>query len=132
MGDELQVERADERARRAGTGRGAAHFVEPQLEGDVAALDHVEQPLGVGEGCGRRVDEDGVAFELDEAQGLAQARDHEMGQLVHDAVSVLELGVRQVRGIAGDIRDDEVALLARLRRRHGLIASLRRRSCLAR
>ena len=32
VGDELQVERADERARRAGTGRGATHFVDPQLE----------------------------------------------------------------------------------------------------
>ena len=43
------------------------------------------------------VGEDGVALELDEAQRLAQARDHELGQLGHDAVGVLELRARQER-----------------------------------
>ena len=105
--DELQVEGPHERTGRARAGRRPSHLVQAELEGDVAALDHVEQPLGVTEGGGRRVREDGVALELDETQRLAQARDHERGQLGHDAVGVLELGARQERGIARDIGDQE-------------------------
>jgi len=131
MRDELQIEGADERAGRAGARRDPAHLLQAQLERDGAALDHVEQPLGVAEGRDGRVGEDGVALELDEAQRFAQARDHELGQLGDDAVGVLELGVREKRGVAGYVGDDEVAPLARPRRRHGQTTSLRR-SCPAR
>ena len=49
VGNELQIERADELAGQAGACRSAAYLLQPELEGDIAALDHVEQALGVAQ-----------------------------------------------------------------------------------
>src|SRR5882724_985768 len=46
----------------------------------------VEQPLRFGEGRRRYVSEHGVALELDETQGLAQARDHERARVAVTAL----------------------------------------------
>ena len=91
---------------------------QPQPEGDVAGLHHVDQPLGIGEGGGRRVGEDRVALQLDEAQWRGQLRDDQGGELGHDAVGVLQLCAGEERGVAGDVGEDEIALLARARERH--------------
>ena len=123
VGDELEIEGADGGARGARARGGAAHLVEPQLERDVARLDHVEQPLGIGERRGRRVGEDGVALELDEAQRVAQARDDQRRELGHDAMGVLELSVRQERGVPGDVGEDQIALRQRAGRRQRRYAS---------
>ena len=79
--------------------------------------------LGIGERRGRRVGEDGVALELDEAQRVAQARDDQRRELGHDAMGVLELSVRQERGVPGDVGEDQIALRQRAGRRQRRYAS---------
>ena len=118
VGDELQIQPPHERAGRAGTRGRQPHLLQPQPECDVAALHHVDQPLGIGKRRARRVGEDGVALQLDEAERRRQLRDHQGGELGDDPVGVLQLGARQERRVAGDVGEDEVALLARALTRH--------------
>jgi hypothetical protein len=109
VGDELQVERADRRARGAAARCPALHVQQAVGEVEIAALDQLDKPLTILERCLVRVAEDSVAFELHEAHRRREPLADERGQLMDDGVGVLELGAGEERRVARDVGQQQVA-----------------------
>ena len=64
VGHELQIERADRRARGAAARRLALHVQQAVGEVEVAGFNQLDKPLTILERCLVRMAEDGVALEL--------------------------------------------------------------------
>ena len=125
MDDELEVEVRDPRARVALAGRRLADVAATAAEPEVAALDGVEQHRAVdpldrleGEGC--------VALELGQAEVRAKRRDDGADEVRQDVLGMIELDIREVAGVPGDVGDEEAGRLCGREHRPPLYGGPRR------
>ena len=81
---------------------------QPTPEGEVGRLDRVEQQRPVGASV---LDEQerGIALELGQSERRLQPADDRLEEVAGDGRRVLDLAPRQVRGVAGQVGDDQEA-----------------------
>ena len=104
--EQLEVEPRRQPARVAIAAGGRVDAPEPAPEREVRGLDRVEQERPVGPSI-LDEQEGGVAFELGQAERRIEATDDRLEQVARDDRRVLDLAARQVRGVAGQVGDDE-------------------------
>ena len=83
---------------------------EPAAESDVRDLDRVEEQRPVGPAV---LDEEerGVALELGQPERRLESPDHGFEEVTGDRRGMLDLAPREVRGVAGEVGDQEESTL---------------------
>ena len=106
--EELEVELRGQAARVAVAAAGLVDAAQPAPEGEVRRLDRVQEQRAVGPAV-LDEEEGGIALELRQPEGRVQAADDRLEEIAGDGRRVLELAAREVRGVAGQVGDDEEA-----------------------
>ncbi len=108
--EHLQVQLGRQPTRVAVAGRRLVDAPEPAPEGEVGSLDRVEQQGPVGAPV---LDEQErrVALELDQSERRLEAADDRLQEVTGDGRRVLDLAPGEVRGVAGQIGEDQEASL---------------------
>ena len=106
--EHLEVEPRRQPARVAVAGRRLVDAPQSTPEGEVGRLDRVEQQGPVGAPV---LDEQerGVTLELGQSERRLQAADDRLQEVAGDGRRVLDLAPREVRGVAGQIGEDQEA-----------------------
>ena len=104
--DELEVEVRDPAARVALARGGLPDVATAAPEPEVAALDGVEQQRAVDR-LAEGVRERRVALELGQPEAGPEGRDDRADEVGQDVLRVIELDVREVARVPGDVGDQE-------------------------
>ncbi len=125
---ELEIEVGDPGAGIAFARCRLADVAPPTAEGEIASFDRVEEHRPIDR-LAQREGERGIALELGQPEIRPERGDHRADEVGQDVLSVLELHVGQVAGVAGDVGDQEGRRLgdgghgsSRTSRRPGLVA----------
>ena len=106
--EHLKVELGGQSARVAVAGRGLVDAPQSTPEGEVGRLDRVEQQGPVGASV-LDEQEGRVTLELGQSERWLQPADDRLQEVTGDGRRVLDLAPRQVRGVAGQVGDDQEA-----------------------
>ena len=106
--EQLEVQLRGERARVAVAGRRLVDAAQPPAEREVGRFDGVEEQRAVRPAV-LDAQERGVAFEFRETEWGIEPPDDRLEQVSRDRGRVLELALREVRRVPGQVRDDEEA-----------------------
>ena len=106
--EELEVQLRRTLAGVAVAGRRLVDAPEASPKGDVGGLDRVEEEGSLGPPV-LDAQERGVALELRQPERRLQAPDDRLEQVARDRRRVLDLAPGEIRGVAGDVGDDQEA-----------------------
>ncbi len=106
--EQLEVESRGQPARVAVAARGLVDAPQPPPEGEIGGFDGVEQQRAVRTAV-LDEEEGRVALELGEAEGRIEPADDGLEEVAGDRGRMLELALRHVRRVPGEVRDDEEA-----------------------
>ena len=81
------------------------HRVDGSTERHIGALDEIEKRPTIGECVLERIGEHGITLEFRDPHRWTGTVDQEYVQVGEGSLCMLELGVVQIPGVSGDVRD---------------------------
>ena len=111
MGQKLEIEARDGAAGLALAGRAAVDGRLAVAKGNVGAFQQIEQSLAARNFAFRRVGEDRIALQFGEGEQTPELAHDDFEQVAQYFVGMVQFHPGQIRREAGDVGEDEVAVL---------------------
>lgn len=117
--EELEVERPDIGAGIAVAGIVQHHQFDGAAKGGIGVFDQFDKGLPCQRRAQQRIADHGIAGRARDSQRRPGAVDQQLQQRLQHLLRVLQFRLAQVHGVAGDVGDEEIALLGGS---HGLVS----------